>query len=127
MHGATDAGRPRGQVVRPLVTWQVRQSGGRRPAPRTTVEVRLPAALDVDADVVRVLVVVPTGRQHYPNHVAATNETYNIRARSRLAVLENKRAFVLDEFVQQHFIDLTEVFVPVNRANAVVVHISPGA
>ena len=127
MHGATDAGWPRGQIVRPLVTWQVRQSGGRRPAPRTTVEVCLSAAFDVDADVVRVLVVVPTGSQHYPNHVAATNETYNIRAPSRLAVLENKRAFVLDEFVQQHFIDLTEVFVPVNRANAVVVHISPRA
>ena len=126
MHGATDAGRPKRQIVRPLVTWQVRQSGGRRPVPRTTVEVRLAAAFDVDADVVRVLVVVPTGRQHYPNHVAATNEIYNIRTRSRLAVLENKRAFVLDEFVQQHFIDLTEVFVPVNRANAVVVHMSSG-
>ena len=85
------------------------------------------ATFDVDADVVRVLVAVPADGVHYPNHVPATNKTYNIRAQSSLAVLENKRtlALVPHEFVQQHFIELAEVRVPMDRADAVVVHLRP--
>jgi hypothetical protein len=68
----------------------------------------VPTVLDVDADVVRVLVVARAVGHHYPNRVAATDKTYNIRAPSRFAVRKSKRAFALlpHEFVQLHLVNL---------------------
>lgn len=76
----------RGRIVRSLVARQIGQSRGRRPVFGAAVKVLVPTVLDVDPDVVRVLVEAQALGHHYPNRVAATDKTYNIRAPSRLTV-----------------------------------------
>src|SRR4029450_6139164 len=117
----------RGRIVRFLVARQIGQSRGRRPVLGAAVKVLVPTVLDVDADVVRVLVVAQAPAHHYPNRVAATDKTYNIRAPSRFTVGKSKGAFapLPHEFVQFHLVNLAKVRVPVNCTDAVVAHFRP--
>src|SRR4030095_772475 len=99
-----------GRIVRSLVARQLGQSRGRRPVLGAAVKVLVPTVLDVDADVVRVLVVAQAVGHHYPNRVAATDKTYNIRAPSRFTVGKSKGAFapLPHEFVQFHLVNLAK-------------------